>query len=536
MKLRGVEIENFMGIQSAKFAVGDGGVQFVGKSKSGKSSMSLAIYAGLKSKGFGPECICDDADRWRVLLKFDTATVQTIVRRSGTKDVKVDGLGLGSPQAKLDAIFPDLIDPWKLAQDEPAVRRRKVLAAMPATATADDMKLWTGDDWTPAEGKHGLEVVREARDHYYALRTSANKDAEASALAHRQANEEAERLVALDALEPGAVFPLPGEEDAPVRAAEEARRRLDQRAADAEAMAKRTQWTRDKIEKLRADAEAKDDASQNGPEPTELVESAKEVEQGRADVAELKRRLGMAEGVLRAAEARNTKLRDADREAHKIEAEGVDLRRQASELESTLDAAGIAAPTPEEFEAADLAIAQANITSDRIRAARKTLAAIDKVADLGNKFAAAKVEAKRLDDIVKRLDKDAPTELAKRANLIPGLTFVGDDIALDGKVFKILSESEKTELCVDLVKRIAPEAKLLRIDRLEGMDPDMREDFIKRAKTGGWQILGTVVERGEMKIVTIDADGECEDAPITEIKTAKGNGKKRLTIVMPEGT
>ena len=533
MKLREVEIENFMGIQSAKFAVGDGGVQFVGKSKSGKSSMSLAVYAALKSKGFGPEFICDDADRWRVLLKFDTATVQTIIRRSGTKDVKVDGLGLGSPQAKLDAIFPDLIDPWKLAQDEPAARRRKVLAAMPATATVEDMKLWTGEEWTPAEGKHGLEVVKEAHDHYYALRTAANRDADAAELAHKQANDEAERLASHDHV--GITIPLPGEEDAPVREAESARKQLDQRKVDAEAMAMRTQGTRERITAMRVEALKKDNISQDGPEPTDLVEAAKELERATADVADLKRRLGLAEGVLRAAEECNAKLRESDRQAHRLEAEGVELRRQASELEATLDATVIAAPTGEEISAADQVITVAVGRAELIRSARKAHDAIARAAALGDEVTAAKVEAKRLDDIVKRLDKDAPVELAKRANLIPGLTFVGDDIALDGKVFKILSESEKTELCVDLVKRIAPEAKLLRIDKLEGMDPDTREDFIRKAKVGGWQIIGTVVERGEMKIVTIDADGECEDAPVAEIKTAKGNGKKRLTVIMPDG-
>jgi hypothetical protein len=532
MKLREVEIENFKGIQSANFTVGDGGSLFVGKSKSGKTSMADAVHAALKSKGFGPECICDDADRWRVLLKFDTATVQTIVRRSGTKDVKVDGLGLGSPQAKLDAIFPDLIDPWKLAQDEPAARRRKVLAAMPATATAADMKLWTGDDWTPADGKHGLEVVKDARDHYYALRTQANKAAELAEQAHRQANAEAERLVALDTLEKGAMVPLPGEEDAPVRAAEAARKQLDQRKADAEAMAIRTRGTRIRIDELRAEADD-EDASGHAPMSAAhiegikatLVDAMKLVAKLQAKLADAKRAENLAEEALATAEHTNRKHAESD-------AKAMALRGQAADLESTLAEAAIVAPEPEEFDAADLAIAAANLNAAKIRAARKAHDAIVDAADKGDEATAAKAEAKRLDDIVKRLDNDAPAELAKRANLIPGLTFIDDDLALDGKVFKVLCGSEKTELCVDLVKRIAPEAKLLRIDRLEGMDPDMREGFIKHAKTGGWQILGTVVERGEMKIVTIDADGEQADAPVTEIKTAKG---KRVKVIMPEG-
>ena len=525
MKLQEVEIENFKGIQSAKFSVGAGGSLFVGKSKSGKTSMADAVVAAVRSKGFGAECITDDADRWRVLLKFDTATVQTIVRRSGTKDVKVDGLGLGSPQAKLDAIFPDLIDPWKLAQDEPAARRRKVLAAMPATATAADMKLWTGEDWTPAEGKHGLEVVKDARDHYYTMRTQANKAADLAEQAHKQANAEAERLAAMDTLEKGTIVPLPGEEDAPVRAAEAARKQLDQRKDDAEAMAKRTQGTRARIVELRTES---DELVANPSAVRDVQKIAcvfAEVEEAQEDFERARLRLEAKKSELK-------KLEDSDKIAKRLLDQAELCHIQADDLEATLAEASIVVPSHEEFEVADLVIATANINAAKIRAARNAHDATVDAADKGDKATAATAEAKRLDDIVKRLDNDAPAELAKRANLIPGLTFIDDDIALDGKVFKVLCESEKTKLCVDLVKRIAPEAKLLRIDRLEGMDPDMREGFIKHAKTGGWQILGTVVERGEMKIVTIDADGEQTDAPVTEIKTATG---KRVKVIMPEG-
>jgi hypothetical protein len=525
MKLQEVEIENFKGIQSAKFSVGDGGSLFVGKSKSGKTSMADAVVAAVRSKGYGAECICDDAKQWRVLLKFDTATVQTTVRRSGSKDVKVDGLGIGSPQAKLDAIFPDLIDPWKLAQDEPAARRRKVLAAMPATVTAEDMKLWTGDNLTPSEGKHGLEVVKEARDHYYALRTQANKAAELAEQAHKQANAEAERLASSDHV--GVVVPLPGEEDAPVRDAESARKQLDQRKADAEAMAVRTQGTRDRIAELRAE---RDDimARPGAVRDAQTIACVRaELEEAQGDLERARLRVEAKKSVLEQLEA-------ADREAKRLLDQAELCHIQADELEATLAEASIAIPSPEEFEVADLAIAAANLNAAKIRAARKAHDALVDASDKGDKATEAKAEAKRLDDIVKRLDNDAPAELAKRANLIEGLTFIDDDIALDGKVFKVLCESEKTELCVDLVKRIAPEAKLLRIDRLEGMDPDMREGFIKHAKTGGWQIIGTVVERGDMKIVTIDADGECEDAPVTEIKTAKKTSRGKVVIPAAE--
>lgn len=509
MKLQYVEIDSFLGIQSARFNCDDVTL-FVGKSRSGKTSAINAIYAALKSRGFGPECICDDADRWRVLLKFDKATVETIVRRSGNKSVKVDGLGLGSPQAKLDAFFPDLIDPWRLANDDPAERRRKVLAAMPATVTAEDAKRWTGEDWKPEEGKHGVDVIDELHDHYYAQRTKANKAVDDAEAALKLANDEAERLHALDKLPKGTVVPVPVEEDKPLREAEAHKQTLEQRRQQAEDMAKRTEGTREKIAKLLAAAGAKRGEAPEAVTEDELRRLDEACAAADAEVTRIETLLDQARSAADAAcLARNVAANRAQAHARCI-ATANEWEAQAASLEATLAEAAIQAPTADELAAADAAIAQARTHADLVRGARAAHDATVKVAVLTEDLEAAKVEAKRLDDIVKRLDNDAPAELAKRANMPAGLSFVDGDIALDGHQFKLLSESEKAELCVEAVKRIAPDAGFLRIDKLEGMDPDLREDFIRKAKAGGWQILGTVVERGEMRIVTVDADDEEE--------------------------
>jgi hypothetical protein len=532
VKLQHVEIEQFMGIQSAAFDVGDGGVQFVGKSRSGKTSMANAVHAALKSKGYGPECIHGDADRWRVLLKFDTATVQAIVRRSGSKEIKVDGLGLGSPQAKLDAIFPELIDPWRLALDKPADRLAKVLAAMPAELASEDLKLWTGEDWDPAEGKHALEVLADVRKHYYEKRAAANKAVKDAEAAYKMADDKARSLVS-DAHK-GVAVPLLGEEDAPVWAAEKAREALEQRRQQAEAMVKRTEGTRARIAELIREADAIRDAGPMVPPMSEA--NAAKARYGLASdaVIELEAKLEAARTELRAATKALDDLVDQQGSANESTKREAHKRQQASDLEATLAEATIQSPTAEEFASAEQEVSDAKAHSGLVRSARAALDAHVNVSVMGDEVTEAKAEAKRLNDIVERLDNEAVAELAKRARMPKGLTFVDDDIALDGKPFKVLSESEKVEVCVEVVKRIAPEGKLLRIDRMEGMDPDTREDFIRRAKQGGWQIIGTVVEKGELRIVGIDADDERTEAQ-AEVAPAKP-APKRVKLVMPEDT
>jgi hypothetical protein len=517
MKLLEVEIETFMGIRHSKFRVGEGGVTIHGRSRSGKTSVANALVAAIKSKGFGPECIHDDADRWRVLLKFDAATVQTTVRRSGTKDVKVDGFGLGSPQAKLDAVFPDLIDPLRLASDSPAERKRKVLAAMWAEATAEDARRWTGEEWKITHGKHGLEVVKDLHAHYYALRTEANKAAAFAATAYSAANEEAQRLAAPEHVD--LVVPDVGEEDAPALQAVRAREALDQRRQQAEEMERRTQGTREKIARMRSEVALIEEAQGEAPDTGERDQIDATIGTVDRTIARLRSELAAAISererlVARVTDwdRRMTAYNAADDKANAIE-------KQADELKATLTETAITAPTAEEFTAADLAIKKARAKADLIRAARRAHDALLDACARKQELDAAKAEAQRLNTIVERLDNEAPAELAARANLIPGLSFVDDDIALDGKVFRLLSESEKTEACVAVVKRLCPEGKLLRIDRMEQMDPDLREEFIRRTMEGGWQIIGTVVERGEMRIVSIDADERPE--PVTALATVE---------------
>jgi hypothetical protein len=507
MKLQRVEIDMFMGITHSEFTVGDGGVMFVGKSESNKSAHALAVYAALKSRGFGPEYIHDGAQSWRVLAKFDGATVQTTVRRNGRKEVKVDGLGLGSPQEKLDAVFPDLIDALQLAADKSVERRRKVLTAMFVAATAEDQKRWTGEDLpAPDPEKHGLDVVKGLHDLYYAKRAQANKNAKDAAATLKLAQDEAEHLAKPE--HKGVVVPVPGKEDDPVREAEKAREALEQRRQQAEAMAKRTEGTRARIAGLVKQADAIRDAGPMVPPLRDVENANARLNLADVEVSELERKLEAARNEREEAKKALLRLEEQQRDANTATRDESQKRQQAAELEGTLAETAIAPPTDDELFQADAAVAQARVHCELVKAARAAHDALAKVCALTDSVAAADAEAARLDRIVKTLDNEATAELAARANLPAGVSFVDDDVALDGHVFKLLSDSKRTALCVDLVKRIAPDAKLLRLDRLECMDPDLRDDFIRRAKAGGYQIIGTVVERGEMRIVTIGSDDE----------------------------
>jgi hypothetical protein len=107
----------------------------------------------------------------------------------------------------------------------------------------------------------------------------------------------------------------------------------------------------------------------------------------------------------------------------------------------------------------------------------------------------------KLDRIVKRLSKDAPSELAKRSDMIEGLDVTPDAVLLDGRNVTVLSGSERMKFSVKLAKRIAGKAKILTVDGMEAISPAEQPAFVRECLDDGWVLFATVVADGPLQIV-----------------------------------
>jgi hypothetical protein len=500
MKITRVEVRNYKGIEHQAFDVGAGGAIIKGKNRSGKTSLLDGIMAGLAARGVGPECIRQGADRAEILI-LDHASVRRVIRRSGNNELKTDGLGLGKPQSRLDDLFGDLLDPLALLMAKPADRQKMILEIMPAAVTAEDLKRWTGDDWTPESGKHGLEVIAEVRKHYYELRTDANKAAKAAADSAKAKLERANALVAAAPRE----SPELEAAEAAVEACEKVLAELDTRQRQAEEQEKRAEGTRARVAKLRGEAEEIEARGAVVPPLSERNAIEDALKSHRDRIVELKMLLAEEGELLAAAQRKLDDFHVREEAGNRATAAMAQKRQQAADLEASLASLTIAPPTKEEIAAAAHAGCQA---ADALRDAQKADEAKRATAEYQREQGLADDAAEKADTlngIVERLTTEAPAELGARAQMIPGLAFVDGDIAMDGKVFGVLSDSEKIALCVGVAKRANPAGKVLRVDKLEQIDPDTMEEFVRVATDGGWQLLGTRVERGELQIIAIEA-------------------------------
>ena len=507
MRATRITLKNWMGIESKAFDIGKGGVLIKGKNRSGKTSILQAFVSGLTGAGIDPSHIRTGSDRSEILIDFadPVAQVRRVARRSGNNALETDGIGLGKQQTRLDELLGPSISPLALLNAKPAERRKMILETMPAQVTVEDMTHWTGSPWTNSVEGHGLEVICKARDLYYTQRTDANKDARTAMDAHAKASAEAVRLEK-DA-PTDIVIPLPGEEQKPIVAAREALVNLEQQKRQAIEQERKAQGTREKIAKLRADADAEDSAG-HLPVKAEILRGLEDaVRSAGNEVATAEQALAIAQAKYAHTKDDYAKALQAQHAHDESNARSASLRRQADEIESSLSSVAIEIPSESSMEAARLALNEAHAHAMLVCKGREAHDALAWACKLGDEMTEAQKKADALDAIVTTLTTTAPAELMARTEGIKGLTFTDDGgLALDGVALDCLSGQEAIDFCVRVAKRAHPKCKFLTADKLEQLDPESLEAFVRMATADGWQLIGTRVEAGEMVIELLEAE------------------------------
>jgi DNA repair exonuclease SbcCD ATPase subunit len=533
MKLTKISIRDLGCISYRVVEIGPDGNEIKGPCGTGKSTIGDAIEMTLTGMGISKDAIRQGADRAELLAHFDdppnpSFTARQTIPREGSPKLVIrndegDTRPWQSPREKMLEKFGRLFDPSEFLKASKARRLEMLAEIVPMPVTAEDLERWTGEACEVPAGKFGLEVIDEVRAGYETKRTEANKIAAKAKVDHATAFTKTQSLDRPEYT--GVVVPLEGEEDLPLREAERARDALAQRKADAEAMAAKTQGTRDKIAKLREEAAVTTESPSLAAR--EHILGAIDIKGKR--IAELKAELVKAEEDLLILKSRSDEWQrhlDAYNAATET---ATKAGQQADELESTLASATIAAPTEAEIAAAGDAVTAAMDKIELIRAAREAHDACVEAARLAGLEAETTATAKALQGIVDRLTKDAPAEMVERSKAIPGLSVIDGAIFLDGVSFDRCGGAEKIDFVVDLAKRANPMGKLIKVDEVGSMDDQTRARFYERAIEGGWSLIAIRPWCDPEKDIT-----EPVIVPIKEA-VAEVRGKKRVKVIMPEG-
>lgn len=114
-------------------------------------------------------------------------------------------------------------------------------------------------------------------------------------------------------------------------------------------------------------------------------------------------------------------------------------------------------------------------------------------------------EAGKLDDIVKKLTKEAPETLIKKTNLpIEGLSISGDDILINNISIDNLSSSEQLKFGLQIVRALNGEFKVICIDGIESLDKETFEFFLKEIEGDEYQYFVTRVSETSANSIVVD--------------------------------
>ena len=498
-----VRIRDFRSIEALDVQVPPTGLEVKGRNSIGKTNFARAIRTALTGVGVAPDAIREGATASEILVDTDDPKLaqirQTITASGGTCTVKDhEGSKLARPRERLKEMFGlSSFDPLAFYRAKPSEQRAMLLESMPVTVTAEDVAKWTGE----AVGAHGLDLTQNGLDvlaklckSYYDLRTSANKDVDMAEGEHRRALDKVESLEKPE--HKGVVVPVRhGEEDEPVRAAEKAAEALEQRKQQAEAMAKRTEGTRARAAELRAQAEKVHENSRP-PVPQDVFDAAEaDWRAAGEEVTRLQNLLADAEVKRRRMAEKMSDLATQRESNAKSQAEVARLCQQASDLDASIAATAIEPPTASELSAAADAISAARAHAELVRSARAAGEAHMTALELAEDVRLAKDEAARLDRIVKTLQVEAPTELAARGNLIPGLTVTEDGVLYQGRPLDdSMSGAQRMLVAVQIARMLNPKAKLLVVDEIGVLDEDSMREFVRLCTADGWQLIATKME------------------------------------------
>ncbi len=505
MKITRIQVRNYRGISALDAEIPESGAVAKGRNGSGKTSLLKAVRAALAAQDVGPDAIRLGADKAEIVIDLGALAVRRAITAKGsTLTVKDGGATVASPQTALrELLGTSPIDPLDLFLAPPKERRARILGALPVTVTSAELRRWAPDldEGTDCSG-HGLEVVGRVRARYYAERTSANASAKAAKGDAERAADAARRA---EASVPADAMPV-DQADAALAKARGELAALEARAADAARTTERTAKTRARITELRARAESERELAADPPAEADLERARAEQRTAEAEFDRLRAELAKAEVRLRAAEQALDRLvtqqatADADRDrAH-------DLDAQAAELESAIADAGPAGVTPADLDVARRAVTDGEAARTGAQARAASLAAVDAAKAARDRAASAEAEATRLDGIVDALTNEAPRALLAASDSIPGLSLDGDEIALDGVRLDGLCGAEQMKLAIEIARRANARSKILVVDGLERVDPEQYARFVELATAGGYQLIGSRVDRGEVVLEAVAAD------------------------------
>ncbi len=128
----------------------------------------------------------------------------------------------------------------------------------------------------------------------------------------------------------------------------------------------------------------------------------------------------------------------------------------------------------------DMTISAAKETLGKLEGQREIVFAVKRADEVRAELSTAMGDAGKLDVVVKKLTREVPEDLIKKAKLpVEGLTICDDDILINGVSIDNLSSSEQLKFGLEIVRALNGDFKVICVDGIETLDKESFEFFLK---------------------------------------------------------
>ncbi len=223
-----------------------------------------------------------------------------------------------------------------------------------------------------------------------------------------------------------------------------------------------------------------------------------------------------------------TKLRDAiqkdkmEKQKHEdhqkhivtLQKQEKDLTEQIASLQAKLKEVQteIVAAIDVKFDYSDdMSMAAAEEALAKLEGQRELAFTVKRAEEVRGELSVALQEAEKLDAVVKKLTREVPEDLIKKAKLpVEGLTIADEDILINGVALDNLSSSEQLKFGLEIVRALNGDFKVICVDGIETLDKESFEFFLKEIESDDFQYFVTRVEGDTPHSIVVE-DGQIKE-------------------------
>lgn len=454
-----------------------------GKKGTGKTSVLDSINASLSNRNIRADIVKKGETEATMVVELSDGTVidrTKSLEKSDTVKVKENGLVVSSPESYLKSLFTsNQFRPIEFVESSTKDQNKVLLSLIEITWTMDDIKQWFGEI---PEGinydEHILNIldaIQAKNGKYFLTREDINRDIRSK---QAIAKDIARKLPDGYQAEKWREVNL-GELYSQVTKAQTHNNTITEKKLVVSEKQNRLNDIDNELEIEKQGIDAKLNAY--------MVDKAGTIDFLKVRISMLQKEIADCESSIKEAKTRAEDLKvNADRVAE-------EKKKSVEQMASMIDLVSL-----EEIDTLPL--------MDKANEAEKMksfLNEYDSMMDIYNQIAVLQDKSILLTEKIEKA-RMLPGELLKQVKSpIAGLTVESGVPLINGLPIQNLSTGEQLELSVEIAKKLVGELGVILVDRLESLDTESQDNFLKACKESGLQFFCTKVSDTEYEIKSV---------------------------------